>query len=720
MIDLDTLNPAQREAVTASDGPILVIAGAGSGKTRTLVHRLAWLAEQGVDPRSMLLLTFTRKASQEMLQRATNMLGHSLGGVQGGTFHGFAFSVLRHYRPLWSNGPVTVMDSADSASALKQCKEELRLGKGDRSFPKIQHIIGVISKSRNKELAIYDVLQRDSPHLLPHADAVSRLGEAYYAYKRAHSLLDYDDLLFELESLLRGTSDRAGLAPEFQQIYRYIMVDEYQDTNKVQARLVRLLTGESGNVMAVGDDAQSIYAFRGANVRNILDFNQTFPTARIIRLEENYRSTQPVLDVANAILAEASEGYGKHLFTRKTQGVPVKLIQPISDLSQGALVARRVEELLETYNPQDIAVLFRAGYQSYHLEVALAKQGIAFRKYGGLRYSEAVHFKDVMAFVRLIINPLDMPSFQRMAALTKGIGPRTAQKMYEVAVRGDKAAMIAICGKYPSLLADLQCIDTLRSQSLSPAAVFEQVVEHYRPHLEVLFPEDWPRRLQGLEELLHIATSYTDIEELVADLSLDSPDEDEDTENHIVLSTIHSAKGLEWKAVIVLDLVEERFPSRHSLTRPEDFEEERRLLYVACTRACEVLELSTPANVYERGTRLSRAVGISPFLQMLPMSMFDRWQEGYTGKLMPRQEQKLPAFNVPENHIRTTFGFEERKPLQPLPAPQTASAQKPCGYCHHKIFGRGKVVEHLPPDKCRVNFPGLGLKVIMTAYLTME
>ena len=383
MLDISTLNPAQLEAVTAPDGPVLVIAGAGSGKTRTLVHRLAWLAEQGVSPEQMLLLTFTRKASREMLLRATDLLGYSLGGVHGGTFHGFAFSVLRQHRPAWASGPVTIMDSADSASAIQQCRERLHIAKGDRSFPKTQTVLGLLSKARNKELPLGEVLQREAVHLLPHTDALVEIGAAYADYRRAHGLLDYDDLLFELEALLQGDAEHPGLASLFQERYRYIMVDEYQDTNRVQARLVQLLAGARGNVMAVGDDAQSIYAFRGANIRNILDFPKLFPETRLIRLEENYRSTQPVLAVANAVLASATEGYAKNLFTSKalTPETPrVRILRPMSDLTQASIVAARVEELLARYQAGEIAVLFRAGYQSYHLEVALTKRGIKFRK----------------------------------------------------------------------------------------------------------------------------------------------------------------------------------------------------------------------------------------------------------------------------------------------------------------------------------------------------
>ena len=311
MIDISTLNPAQLEAVTAPDGPVLVIAGAGTGKTRTIVHRLAWLAEQGVPASDMLLLTFTRKASREMLLRATDLLGYSIGGVHGGTFHSFAFSVLRQYRPAWAEGPVTVMDSADSASAIQQCKERLKVGKGDRSFPKTQTIIGLLSKARNKEISIGDVLQRDAQHLLPHADALESIGEAYRGYRRQHGLLDYDDLLFELEDLLKGDPEtgREGLAGRFRERYRYIMVDEYQDTNEVQNRIFDAISCKGENLFTVGDVKQSIYRFRLADPRIFLQHYNTWPpledaeehdSAKLL-LSRNFRSRKEVLDATNFI-----------------------------------------------------------------------------------------------------------------------------------------------------------------------------------------------------------------------------------------------------------------------------------------------------------------------------------------------------------------------------------------------------------------------------------
>ena len=329
----------------------------------------------------------------------------------------------------------------------------------------------------------------------------------------------------------------------------------------MQARLVRLLAGESGNVMAVGDEAQSIYAFRGANVRNILDFPKLFPGARVIRLEENYRSTKPVLDVANSLLAHAAESFRKKLFTRRQGGAPVRLITPLSDLSQARLVVRRIEELLQEHLPHEIAVLFRAGFHSYQLELALNQAGVAFRKYGGLRYTEAAHVKDVMAYVRLLLNPLDLPAFARMAAQHHGIGPKTVEKLYTATARGDAKSVEKAFARFPALLEDMRFVDSLRAAPQTPAATLNAVLEHYRPRLETLYPEDWPRRQQGLEEIVQMASAYTELDLFVADLALESPEEEgDDGEGRVTLSTVHSAKGLEWNAVLIIDLVEDRFP----------------------------------------------------------------------------------------------------------------------------------------------------------------
>ncbi len=788
MLDLSILNDAQRAAVTAPEGPMLVIAGAGSGKTRTIVYRLAWLAEQGWDPHSMLLLTFTRKASQEMLQRAARLLDSQLLGVQGGTFHSFAFSVLRRWAPDWTQGSLSVMDTADSTAAISACKENLKIGKGDRSFPKVQAVLGLLSKARNKEMDLEEILRREAQHLLPHAEDLVKLGEAYRDYKREHSLLDYDDLLFELERLFLTRQDILdSLRLRFQQI----MVDEYQDTNKVQARLVRLLAGENGNVMAVGDDAQSIYAFRGATVHNILEFPRLFQNTRIIRLEENYRSVQPVLDIANSLLANTAEGYKKTLYSRRPlpDSPAVTLYRPLSDISQAQLVARRVEELLDSTSPQEIAVLFRSGYQSYHLELELNKRGIPFRKYGGLRYAEAAHVKDVIAFARLVSNPLDLPSFDRIAALSKGIGPKTSRKLFELACGDDEKALHKACKRWPDFIDNMMLVSDLRMSGALPAEVISRVLEHYRPKMEELFPEDWPRRLQGLEEMSTIASSYEDLQLFVADLSLDSPEEapEEDEEKRITLSTVHSSKGLEWQSVLILDCVEDRFPSRHALVRPEDFEEERRLMYVACTRAKDTLDMFVPLSLYSRSSGGQEPATPSPFIRELPSDKLEEIYENYGGILARRKVQSAStfsgmrsAFGAPGGSFGSGFGAfqpprkrdwdeDERrekrsfraneddwpprdfsghddvprsradrenaddaylaavrsalragKQAEEKPESTPKADYRKLGFCRHRLFGRGKIVEEVEPGKYRVNFPGLGLKIILADYLTME
>ena len=774
MLDISILNEAQKQAVTAPEGPMLVIAGAGSGKTRTIVYRLAWLAEHGIDPHSMLLLTFTRKASQEMLHRAANLLDHQLLGVQGGTFHSFAFSVLRRWSPDWTGGSLTVMDTSDSVAAIQACKEALKIGKGDRSFPRTQAVLGLLSKARNKEMELDEVLRREAQHLLPHASDLAELGEAYRKYKREHALLDYDDLLFELEQLFL---DKPDVLETQKQRFRQIMVDEYQDTNKVQARLVRMMAGENGNIMAVGDDAQSIYAFRGATVHNILDFPKLFHNTRIIRLEENYRSVQPVLDIANSLLANTTEGYRKHLFSRRP--VPaepaVTLYRPLSDKTQAVLAARRIEELLDTVPAREIAVLFRSGYQSYNMEIELNKRGIGFRKYGGLRYAEAAHVKDVMAFARLVSNPLDLPSFDRIAALSRGIGPKTSRKLFALASGSDETALKKACTRWPDFLENMALIANLRVRNPRPEEVIDTILEHYRPTMEELFPDDWPRRLQGLEEMSGIASSYEDLQLFIADLSLDSPEEapeEDDGEKKITLSTVHSAKGLEWSAVLVIDLVEDRFPSRHALVRPEDFEEERRLMYVACTRAKDTLDLFVPLSLYNRSSGSQEPASPSPFIRELPTDTLNEIYENYGGALTKRRirEQPAPAFSGFGAPKRRSWHWDEDgeetddsfrgkrrkdddddwpprdRDFAPSPrsredaddaylaavreavksgrtleeSPDAKPVRKKLGFCRHRLFGRGKIVEEIPPDKYRVNFPGLGLKIILADYLTLE
>ncbi|MDR2161503.1 MAG: ATP-dependent helicase [Desulfovibrio sp.] len=742
------LNPAQQEAAAALDGPVLVIAGAGSGKTRTIVYRLARLVESGIPASSILLLTFTRKAATEMLDRARLLLAGGnfpdggLSAAQGGTFHSYAYSVLRVFPPEEYSSRLTVMDIPDSLAALQHCRAELKAGQGDRSFPKNQTIHGLLSKSRNKEISLEAVVSRDASHLLPHTEAMEGMGRAYAAYKREKNLLDYDDLLFILEETLLG---RPEVLAWCRSRHSHIMVDEYQDTNPVQARLAALVAGLSPdavkvlraggmagapplaeretpcNIMAVGDDAQSIYAFRGADVRNILRFPDLFPTARLIRLEENYRSVQPILDVANALLQPAAEGFAKRLHTRRTAGLKPNLVHPLSDRSEAVLVAARLAELARIYPPGEIAVLFRASFHSYALEIHLTKWGLPFRKQGGIRYAEAAHIKDAVSFVRLVLNPLDFTAFARMAGLCKGIGAKTCLKIYRLLQAGDQAGLDEARARYPDLSDNLAFIEDLRRNAPSPAVLFSQVIDYYAPRMQLIHPDDYPRRLQSLEQLARIAAAYADTDLFVADLSLDEPLRADEGQDGLILSTVHSAKGLEWSAVLILDLVEERFPSRHAMVRPEDYEEERRLLYVACTRAREVLDLYVPSSLHDRSGNALSSVP-SPFIREMPSSLFAEWQEIPGGGLAASNRRAYLQGAAASGAAGPASPPEGQNRPQPEAAGADAPAVPPerLGFCRHKVFGRGKIVQFLPPDRYRVNFPGLGLKIILAPFLVLE
>jgi len=699
------LNPSQREAVTAVSGPVLVIAGAGSGKTRTIVYRLAHMVGEGVDTESILLLTFTRKAAQEMLNRAGFILGQGLHGVVGGTFHSFAYGILRRYATaLGYTDGFTIMDRGDAEDILKQVKESNELGKGDRAFPKKSTVMGFISKSRNKEIPIKHILEKESSHLLRYADALSELFDRYQAFKLKHGLMDYDDLLFNLEKLLLEHPD---ILDFLRLRYQHLMVDEYQDTNLVQGRLLKLLAGQAGNLMVVGDDAQSIYSFRGATVSNILRFREDYPNSRIIKLEQNYRSVQPILRLSNQILAGARDKYEKHLFSAREDGDTPELIRPLSDLSQARVVLDRIKELARDYPLHEIAVLFRSGFQSYPLEVALNREGLAYRKFGGLKFTEAAHIKDVLAHLRLVLKPTDLPAWQRAVSLIGGIGPKSSQNLYqELCGSGKSGALRHTCAKNPQLKSFLDLLSSLRQNSASPYAALQQVLEYYQPFFKEKYPDDYPRRQAGLDQLSQIAAGYENLDVFLSEMTLENPDQlgqNDPLQDYLVLSTVHSAKGLEWSAVLIIDLVEERFPSRHALVDADNMEEERRLFYVACTRAKDYLGLSVPESLYNRYQNRSEPAVPSPFVEEMPRHVVQERKEGFGEGL----SQKAAPEPSPRKEQPDRREEQRGRPSQ-------------LGYCRHRIFGRGKVVSFIPPNKYQVNFPGFGLKVILGDYLQLE
>jgi DNA helicase-2/ATP-dependent DNA helicase PcrA len=607
------LNPAQYEAVTTYNGSLLVLAGAGSGKTRTLVYRVAHMVEDGIDPASILLLTFTRRAAEEMLQRAGALLGGRCDKVTGGTFHSFANTVLRRYASLlgFANA-FTILDRSDSEDVINLIRTRLGLDKKERRFPRKQTIIEIISLAANKTCSLAEVLDDQFPHLFSELEDLLRIEEYYRVYKQERSLLDYDDLLVKLRELLLTHPE---VAERLSSTLRYIMVDEYQDTNRLQAAIVRLLAHAHDNVMAVGDDAQSIYSFRGATVRNILEFPKLFPGTKIIKLEENYRSTQPILDLSNEIILQAKESYTKNLFTRREQGIRPVLVEAESEHYQSRFVAQKILELREEGIPlADIAVLFRSSFHSFDLELELSRRNIPFIKRGGFKFIESAHIKDALAHLRIVANPHDAVSWHRVLLLLEGVGPKSSDTILAYVLGGpNQAQRLAgyptrgVMGGELKKLAAL--LEEVTRPGLKPAEQVEAVVRYYQPILKRTHRDDLPKRQKDLEHFTVITERYRSLDRLLADMALEPPSNsvgdilatDREEEGLLTLSTVHSAKGLEWHSVFIIWAVDGRFPSLYNKDE-EEFEEERRLMYVAATRAKENLFITYPINIYDRAT----------------------------------------------------------------------------------------------------------------------
>lgn len=618
------LNAAQFEAVKHKDGPALVIAGAGTGKTRTLTYRVARLVEQGVDPKSILLLTFTRRASQEMLRRASALLhDRAAENVSGGTFHSFANLTLRKYAAVigFANN-FSILDAGDSHDVINLLRSQMGVATARRRFPKKTTLGAMFSLAINRLIPLEEVVENDFPHFREDLGDILRLHGAYHAYKRKANTMDYDDLLTNLVLLLETDEKvRRSIA----QKYRYIMVDEYQDVNRLQARIVQLLSGDDSsraNVMVVGDDAQSIYRFRGAEVENIFDFPKEYPGAKIIPLEENYRSTQPILTLTNHIISLAARRYEKTLYTRTERGEIPQIVCAESEAQQSLYVVEKILEYREMgVGLNDIAVLFRSGYMSFDLELELQRANIPFQKFGGMKFIETSHIKDLTAMLRVIENPKDAVSWFRILLLHDGVGPKTAERIVNQIVDsgfGFRTSDIdsddngnstpsSPAPKVSSAIQDLfGALKFVASERMTPPEKVEHLIEYYRPILRRKY-DDYQKREKDIETFQLITERYRSLTSLLSDLSLDPPSEsltdieDSTRDNEILtLSTIHSAKGLEWNAVIITNCLDGRFPSVHAARDQEDLEEERRLMYVAATRAKEHLIITYPTNLYDR------------------------------------------------------------------------------------------------------------------------
>jgi DNA helicase II / ATP-dependent DNA helicase PcrA len=613
---LDDLNPEQRRAVTHGSGPLLIVAGAGTGKTKTLACRVAHLIESGVPPERILLLTFTRRAAGEMLRRAGRISDESAAGrVWGGTFHAVANGLLRSHAPALGLSPsFTVVDQSDSADLMGLVRNDLDQVPSDRRFPKKETLATIYSRAVNGARPLKEVLESDFPWCSDDLEAVRAIFRSYGERKRSQHLVDYDDLLLYWRALVAspGVGDAIGDA------FDHVLVDEYQDTNALQAEILRGMRRNNDNVTVVGDDAQAIYSFRSATARNILDFPAQFSGATTVMLEQNYRSTQPILEASNAVMAQARERFTKILWSGHEDPHRPILLTCLDESRQAELVCRAVLANRELgMRLMDQAVLFRAAWHSDLLELELARRNIPFVKYGGIKFLEAAHVKDLMAFLRVLENPSDELAWFRMLQTIEGIGPAGARKlMTSVGVGGatDRSALDRFLDESPPVagravepVGKLQrALRECRDGELSPGAEMDRLRSFYDPILAVRY-DSAPARLRDLDQLAQIAATFPARGRFITELTLDPPTSTEDLagppgmdEDYLILSTIHSAKGCEWESVHVIQAADGMIPSDMALGDEEGLDEERRLFYVALTRAKRDLRVYFPLRLYHR------------------------------------------------------------------------------------------------------------------------
>jgi ATP-dependent DNA helicase UvrD/PcrA len=610
---LEDLNDAQRAAVLHDGGPLLVIAGAGSGKTRTLASRVARLIDEGTPPDRILLLTFTRRAAAEMLRRAGSFIAdRSAGRVWGGTFHGTANRLLRRYgAAVGLDDGFTVIDQTDSATLFGLLRSEHGFAATGRRFPKKETIAAIYSRTVNTRTSLDDILSGWYPWVVEDADDLRLLFRAYTSRKRETNVVDYDDLLLYWHALLEST-----VAGTVRGLFDHVLVDEYQDTNRSQAQILAALGNR--NVTVVGDDAQSIYSFRGAEIDNVLGFCDDFPGATIVKLEQNYRSTPEILAAANAVIGASNAVYPKRLWSVRSSGAMPALVTCFDEAAQADFVADRVLELRERgLALRDQAVLFRTGHHAAGLEIELARRNIPFVKFGGLRFLEAAHVKDLLSLLRILDNPRDELAWDRVLQAIPGVGPATARSMTddldEVAASGDRlAAFIEADIALPAegaIAGDVlrSCLTACRGRGGTeplPAAQIERLIDFCAVTFERRY-DDAAARLADLGQLAALAANYESRSRFLTELTLDPPMSTSDLagpphldDDYLVLSTIHSAKGGEWNAVFVIHAADGNIPSDMALSDPGGLEEERRLLYVALTRAKEHLSVSVPQRFY--------------------------------------------------------------------------------------------------------------------------
>ena len=639
------LNEQQLAAVTAPPGPLLVIAGAGSGKTRTLTYRVAYLLENGIDPRTILLLTFTNKAARQMLDRVANLLPVDASGLWGGTFHSVGNRMLRrHGSALGYSSGFTIMDREDQKDLINTVVASAGIDPKEIRFPKGDVLAEIFSFVVNTEKPLEELLAEKFPYFLPLLDKIKDVQARYDRKKKATNSMDFDDLL---EKTLLMLQQHEGIAAFYRRQFQFILVDEYQDTNKIQADLVDKLALDHKNVMVVGDDAQSIYSWRGANFQNILEFPKRYPDVRVFKIEMNYRSVPEILEVANAAIAANVQQFRKRLSaTRESNAVKPALVALNDGAEQAQFVAQRVLELRdEDVDLNEIAVLYRAHYHAIELQLELSRRGIPYQITSGIRFFEQAHIKDVTAFIRCVANPRDEVAFKRMVKLLPGVGNRSAENLWnawerslhergEITSWAERLLVMNVSARAKKAWEQLaHTLDEIapRGQPNPPSEMITSIVEAiYDDYAKVNFT-NYELRREDLNQLAVFARQFKDVHEFLAQLALISNVDAEAVPNQtaekeaVNLSTVHQAKGLEFNTVFIIWLTDGMFPSSRSLDTRDAIEEERRLFYVAITRARNELYLTFPhmrlsggyGDVFQRPSR---------FLQEIPNKLVEDWQ----------------------------------------------------------------------------------------------
>jgi DNA helicase-2/ATP-dependent DNA helicase PcrA len=641
------LNEQQHAAVTAPPGPALVIAGAGSGKTRTLTYRVAYLLEQGIPADRILLLTFTNKAAKEMMRRVTDLLGQELAALWGGTFHSIGNRILRQHAPLLGyQRDFTIMDREDQKHLITTCVAESEIDVKATRFPKAEVLGDIFSLAVNMQKPVADILHENYDYFSELAEQITDMEKRYDARKRATNAMDFDDLLVLWLKLLREHED---VREHYQRRFQFILVDEYQDTNRLQSDLIDLLAARHKNVMVVGDDAQSIYAWRGANFQNILKFSDRYPGAKIYKIETNYRSTPEILNVANAAITANVHQFAKQLTPARKSAIKPVLVTCNDASEQAAFIAQRVLELREEGSDLNkMAVLYRSHFHALELQLELTRRNIPFSITSGIRFFEQAHIKDVTAYLKLVTNPRDELSFKRLVQLLPGVGGKGADKLWKLflekvhspqsTVHSPAAVALQSCAasvpkkaavawaQFTATISQMEAEDVRRDAS----RVIRLAVEAgYDEHLKENYA-NYQSRLEDLEQLAVFARQFETVDEFLTQLALLTNVEAEDEQpanrddEQLKLSTIHQAKGLEFDVVFVIMLCDGLFPSSRSLESQEGEEEERRLLYVAITRARNELYLSYPliratSNTGDMMQQPSR------FLSEIPKELIEEW-----------------------------------------------------------------------------------------------